>query len=70
MIWSTRKKVHHSIPAEIPGVSLESDFEAILDTIVEEKPSASEEQVAADALANTGLSQTVTDVVNKEPIYT
>jgi hypothetical protein len=56
------KKVHPSIPAEIPGVSLESDFEPILDTIVEEEPSASDKQVAADALDNTGLSQTGTDV--------
>ena len=54
------KKVHPSIPAEIPGVSLESDFEPILDTIAEEEPSASDEQVAADALDNTGLSQTGT----------
>ena len=42
-------------------MSLESDFEPILDTIVEEAPPASDEQVAADSLHNTGLSQTGTD---------
>ena len=46
-------------------MSLESDFEPILDTIVEEEPSASDNQVAADALANTGLSQTNTDVARE-----
>jgi len=56
------KKLHPSIPTEIPGVSLESDVEPILDSVVEEEPSASNVQVAADALANTGLSQPVADV--------
>ena len=56
------KKVHPSIPAEIPGVSLESDFEPILDTVVEEELPASDVQVAQDALANTGLSQPIADV--------
>ena len=62
MIWWTRKNVHPSTPAEIPGVSLESDFEPILDSVVEEEPSASDAQVVADNIANTGLSQPVADV--------
>ena len=49
------KKVHHSIPAEISGVSLESDFEPILDTVVEVEPPASDEQVAQEALDNVSL---------------
>ena len=56
------KKAHPSKPAEIPGVSLESDYDPVLDTIIEEEPSVSDEQVTADALANTGLSQTIADV--------
>ena len=57
------KKVHPSIPAEILGVSSESDFEpSILDTVVEEEPSTSDAEVAQDALANTVLSQPIADV--------
>ena len=56
------KKVHPSMPAEIPGVSLESDFEPILDSVIEEETSASDAQVVADALANTGPSQPVADM--------
>ena len=37
-----KKKVHPSISAEIPRVSLESDFEPILDTVVEEVPPVSD----------------------------
>ena len=50
--------VHPEIPAEIPGVEMESDYEREGMGPVQEEPAPSPAELAAAAMRNAGLEET------------